>query len=232
MSLHHKAYKETLTKGYASEWNDDHEPNYNTRICQEMLRLGYAIIVEWDTSETLFGNVPVWTLVNGHSFVVCNTGATTGRSSSMKAMLGGAASNVTTYDDLPILTTAVELVAFHNVDNVVEFGFMDNAVPPFTANQDGAYFRVFNDNLYAVTGDGAAETTTLIGAWSQYSHYRIKFDTSTVYFYVDNMVNPAAAHTANLPDSDLTIKYAVISANNVDSTIRVDACGLERLRKQ
>jgi len=236
MSHHHKAYKETLDRGYASEWNDDHEPNFSTRIDMYVCLRAAALTACWDFAQTAGGSNPAATIVgaagSGHAFVVFNTGGVTGQSSSMRKELAGAVSNITSPLDLPVITFSLEISAVHVVGNVAEFGLLNSGDAIFLANADGAYFRVFNNELYTVTGDGAAETITNLGAWSQYSHYRIEFETAAVNFYVDDMVNPAAVHTANLPDSDLTMKFSVISANNVDSTIRLDACALQILRKQ
>ena len=236
----HKAYKATLDKGYAAEWYDDHIDDYTDEISFQALRIGYAVGTEWSTAQTSGGSAPVWTLVGaagaGHATVVFNTGGTTSNVSSMRYMLGGAAGNITSIDDLPIMTFTMQIDTVHTAGKVVEAGLIPSATALFTANQDGAYFRVNNDTLYAVTGDGANETATDLGAFDEYAQYRILITTSgattRVYFYVDDMVNAAATHTTNLPNADMTIKISVISANNVDSTIRVDACALQVLRKQ
>ena len=235
MTQRHKAIKATLDVGTAAEWNNDHEADFSTEIDESDIIIGPAITTEWDTAQTSGGSAPALALVgaagSGHAFVVLNTGATTGQSSSMRHKLGGSASNITSPDDLPTLNLALQIAAVHTTGNVAEFGFFASATTPFTANQAGAYFRVYNNNLYAVTGTGAAETATLIGAFSEYSNYRIHINSTNITFYVDDMTAASATITTTRPAVDLTIKISVISANNVDSTLRCDGLAWSRLRK-
>jgi hypothetical protein len=236
MSNRHKKIVATLDKGLATDWNDDHEINYMDEISEELLTVGMTIATLWDTSETIGGTAPAWVLVGAagleHATVELNTGATTNKISSMMYTLEGAVDNVTSPNDLPVLTMAVQIDTVHTAGKTVEFGFVPAATTPFTANQAGAYFRVNNDTLYAVTGTGAAETVTAIGAYNEYDHYRIEFMSTLVNFYVGAVATPTAIHTTNRPAVALTIKVSVISANNVDSTIRTDAIGWTRLRLQ
>jgi len=239
MSTRHKAIKATLDRGYASEWNDDHIADFTDEIEHVCNLFTPAITTEWDTGETAGGTVPTITLVgaagSGHVFVVFNTGATTGQLSSMRHELNGAAGNITSLDDYPMMTFTMNISAIHTAGKVIEAGLVPSATAPFTANQDGAYFRVNNNLLYAVTGDGAAETATSLGAYDAYAQYRIEVvsvgGVDKVNFYVDDMDNAAAVHTTNLPNADLTMKVSVISANNVDSTIHIDGVALNILRK-
>lgn len=236
MAKKHKAYKSTLDKGYASEWNDNHIDDFSTELSDGLLFLGPALSTCWDTAQTAGGSAPVWALVSGHAFVVLNTGGTTDQTSSMRYMLEGGVANITHPDDLPILTTALEVAAVKDAagvaNSVVEFGFQDDSDAIFTENQHCAIFRIYNGKLHAVTGDGVDETETEIADYDQYAHYRIEILSSSVKFYVDNMVTAAATHTTHLPDADLTVKFSVRSKDNVNSTIRVDAAALQRLRKQ
>ena len=236
MAFRHKAVKATLDVGTAAEWNDDHIHDFTVEISETLLPAGVSLATTFDTAQTSGGTAPAWAMVSGHAFVVCNTGATTDQTSSMRLMLGGAVSNVTNADDLPILTAAVEIAAVHDAagvaNSVVEFGFQDDSDALFTVNQHCAIFRFYNGDVYAVTGDGAAETSTSLGARSQYAAYRIEFTNTQVKFFIDNMATPAATHTTNLPSADLTVKFSVRSKSNVDSTLRVDAAALTRLRKQ
>lgn len=243
MSLRHKAVKATLDRGYASEWNDDHEPNFAVEIVHFCLHPGPVLTTYWDFAQTAGGSNPDWALVGAagaeHAFVVLNTGATTNQISSMRHELDAAVANITSPTDGPVLTLTLQIAAVHAAagvaNSVVEFGFQDDSDALFTVNLDHAIFRVYNGNLYAVTGDGAAETETLIAAYNEYGQYRIALSTTRCDFYVDDMVTPAASHTAadaeNLPDAALTIKVSVRSKNNVDSTIRVDALAWMRLRE-
>lgn len=236
MSNRHKKIVATLDKGLATDWNDDHEINYIDEISEELLIIGLTVAHFWDTAQTSLGSAPVWTLVGGagieHAYVVLNTGATTGNKSSMRYTLGGGASNTTSPNDLPILTMSINIDTIYTTGNMVEFGLIASATNLFTANQSGAYFRINNNTLYAVTGNGATETTTSLGTWNEYDHYRIEFTSTQVKFYVGGVATPSATHTTNIPAVALTIKISVISGNNVDSTIRTDAVGWSRLRLQ
>jgi len=232
--VRHKAIKATLDVGTANEWNDDHIADYSDEINHNCIFCGVPLAVEWDFGQVAGGFNPALVFTNHHAFGYLNTGGVTGQISSMRHELNGAAGNITYLDDAPILTTAVWLQAYHTVGLVVEFGLIDSATAAaFTANQDGAYFRVDGNLLLAVTGDGAAETTTDITPTTglpEYGHYRIELTGSNCSFYVDDMETPAVIHTANLPDNDLTIKYSIQSQNNVDSFMFVDAVGLSRNR--
>lgn len=236
MALRHKAIKVTLDKGYASEWNDDHIYDFTDDLVEQLLHLGPLITFNWNTAQTAGGAAPAWALVAGHAFVVLNTGGVTNNISSMRHILNNAVENITNPADLPILTCAVDIAAVHDAagvaNSVVEFGFQDDSDALFTVNKHHAIFRVYNGKLHAVTGDGAAETETEIADYNQYGMYRIEILSTSVKFYVDDMVNAAATHSTTLPDADLTIKFSVRSKNNVDSTIRVDGVGLTRLRRK
>jgi hypothetical protein len=236
MSQRHRAVKATLDVGLASEWNDDHIHDFTDEISKDLLRFGPAVTFDWDTAQTAGGSAPVWTLVAGHAFVVFNTGGVTNQISSMRKELGAAVSNITTPDDLPILTCAVQVATVHDAagvaNSVVEFGFQDDSDALFTVNLHHAIFRFYNGHVFSVTGDGAAETETDLGARTEYATYRIEFTSTQVKFYIDNMVTAAATHTTNLPTADFTVKFSVRSKNNVDSTIRLDGVALERLRQQ
>ena len=235
MALRHKAYKTTLDRGYATEWNDDHIHDFSDELSEQLSLLGPLITHNWDTAQTSGGTAPQWSLVSGHSFVVLNTGAATDNISSMRHKLNNAVSNITHPDDLPILTTAVQVAAVHNAagvaNSVVEFGFQDDSDALFTQNLHFAIFRFYNGHVFAVTGDGVAETETDLGARTEYAMYRIEILSSSIKFYIDDMVNAAATHTTHLPDADLTVKFSVRSKNNIDSTIRLDGVALTRLRK-
>ena len=236
MALRHKAIKATLDKGYAAEWNDDHVHDFTEEIANNILAFGPAVTLDWDTAQTAGGSAPVWAMSGNHAVVVLNTGAATDQTSSMRKELGAAVSNITNPDDLPILTCAARVVAVHNAagvaNSVVEFGFQDDSDAIFTQNLHHAIFRFYNGNVFAVTGNGAAETETNLGARSEYAVYRIEFLSASVKFYIDDMETAAATHSTNLPTADMTIKFSVRSKNNVDSTIHLDACALTRLRKQ
>jgi len=235
MAIRHKRVVVALDTGGSADWNDDHVHDFTDEISADLLTFGQAVAADWDTAQTAGGSAPAWAMVSGHSFVVLNTGGVTNQVSSMRKELGAAVSNITHPDDNPVLTCALEITAVKDdagvANSVVEFGFQDDSDALFTQNQHFAIFRVYNGKVHAVTGDGAAETETEIADYGQYSTYRIEFSTGHVKFYVDNMVTAAADHTANLPTADMTAKFSVRSKDNVDSTIRVDAAALTRLRK-
>lgn len=243
MSIRHKAVKATLDRGYASEWNDDHEPNFDDELVTYYLDPAPSLASSWNFAQTAGGSNPDWALVGAagseHAFVVLNTGATTDQVSSMRLMLDAAVSNVTSPGDAPVLTLTLQIAAVHDAagvaNSVVEFGFQDDTDALFTQNLDMAIFRVYNGKLYAVTGSGAAETETEISDFPEYAQYRIALTSTRCDFYVDDMVTPAASHIAtdgdDVPNAALTVKVSVRSKNNIDSTIRADGLALSRLRK-
>jgi len=232
--VRHKAIKATLEKGTHEEWNDDHISDFTDEIRHTCFFVGIPVSVEWDFGQVAGGVNPTLAFIDHHTFAELNTGGVTGQISSMRHEFGGAAGNMTYVDDAPTLTTAVWLEAYHVAGLVAEWGLINSATAAaFTANQDGAYFRIDGGALLAVTGDGAAETTTDITPLTgipEYGHYRIILGSANCLFYVDDMESPAATHTLNLPDNDLTIKYSIQSQNNVDSFMYVDAMGLTRNR--
>lgn len=233
--VRHKRIVETLDRGEAADWNDDHIPDYTDEIDHECNFLGVALTDEWDTAQTAGGSAPVVAYANNHAWINLNTGGVTGQTSSMRHEIGAAVGDITYIDDYPIHITPVRLQAFHTAGTVFEWGFQASAAAIFTPNIDGAYFRVKDNKLYGVTGDGAAETETEITGvtLSQdiYLHTKIELIATKCDFYVDDMETPKESNTTNLPDADLTIKYSAQSQNNVDTTMKTDACGFVRLRK-
>jgi len=244
MSIRHKRVVTTLDTGQASDWNDDHEPNFTDEISHICLRPGPAVTTYWDVAQTAGGSNPQWMIVGAagskHAFVVLGTGAVTDQTSSMRHMLGGNVSNITSPADAPVLTLSVKIVAVHDAagvaNSVVEFGFQVATDAIFTQNLHHAIFRIYNGKVHAVTGDGAAETETEIADYNEHGQYRIALTPVRCDFYVDDMVTPAASHVASegdkIPDAELTVKVSVRSKNNVDSVIGVDALGLTRLREK
>jgi len=232
--VRHKRIVGSLDTGTHEDWNDDHISDYSDEVRHTCIIPGVPLSVEWDFGQVAGGVNPTLVFEDNHVFGYLNTGGVTGQISSMRHEFNGAAGNITHADDAPILTTAVWMEAYHTVGLVAEFGLIDSAsAAAFTANQDGAYFRIEDNKLYAVTGDGAAETATDItpaGGIPEYGHYRIQLTGSNCEFYVDDMDTVATTHTANLPDTALTIKYSLQSQNNVDSKMYVDGVGLTRNR--
>ena len=233
MAQRHKAIKATLDVGTSAEWNDDHEVDFSDELDFEYSPLNQLVADIFDTAQTSGGSAPVVAFTDHHTGVAFVTGATTGKVSSMRLMLNGAAANVTYVDNSPILTFALWLDAYHTAGNVAEFGLIASATALFTANQDGAYFRIDDNKLYAVCGDGAAETATDItpaGGIPEYGVYKIELGSANAKFYVDDMETPARTETSNLPDNDLTLKFSIISGNNVDSKMYLDGVALKRNR--
>lgn len=239
MGIRHKAIKETLDVGTAVEWNDDHELDYTSRICYEMFFLSPALTVMWDLAQVAGGGVaPTLTFTDHHVIVEMDSGAGANDVSAMRHEFNGAAGNITYINDAPTLNTSVWLEQYPVTTECIEFGFIESATVPFTANQDGAYFRVDTNALLAVTGDGAAETTTDVtpaGGIPEYGNYRIELTGANAKFYVDDMDVAAANHTANLPDADLTIKCAcknIGGGGGNQVLMYIDGCGFSRNRYQ
>ncbi|MBA7576060.1 hypothetical protein ES708_17897 [subsurface metagenome] len=237
MSIKHKAVKATLDVGTAVEWNDDHIVNYESCISHEMFFMSPGVAVMWDTAETAgTGVAPVLTFTDHHVIVELDSGPAGNDVSSMRHEFNGGVGNITHVNDEPILSAAVWLEQYPVGTECIEWGFFDSGVAPFTANQDGAYFRIDTNAIYAVTGDGAAETATDItpvAGIPEYINSRIELNGTNCLFYLNDMDTASATHTTNLPDSDLTIKY---SCKNIGGgggnqvLLYTDGCALTRLR--
>jgi len=235
MALKHKAHKETLEVGTSAEWNDDHVADFSSSISLYEDFITPVITTKWDLTQNGAGVAAVITFQDHHSLVKIDSGANNTDWSAMRYEFNGAAGNMTYIDDNPIMTMAIWLDAYAATGNVTEFGLQNNAVAPFTANQDGAYFRIDGDALYAVTGTGAAETATditPIGGIPEYGVYRIELTAALCNFYVDDMEVIAAGHTNNFPDSDLTMSFAARNDLGTTTDMYVDGVGLERRRYQ
>ena len=230
--VRHKKIQTALGVGKSSEWNDDHIADFTDVLTLECDFVNQAISNFWNTAQTSGGSAPIVTFFDHHTMAVLNTGATTNNISSMRFMCGGAAGNITYVDDAPIISMAVGLTAFHTAGEVAEFGLIkSDTANAFTANQNGAYFRVDDNKLYGVTGTGAAETATDITptlgipAWA---FYRVELTSANAKFYVDDMTTPVLTQTTTLPTDNMTIKFSIQSQNDVDSTMYADGCGLTR----
>jgi len=233
MAQRHKAIKESLEVGSHTEWNDDHIVDFSDEVSFEYSPLNQIVSAIWDTAQTAGGSAPVVAFTDHHVGVYFTTGATTDQTSSMRLMMNGAAGNVTYIDDAPVLTFALWLDAYHSVGNVAEFGLITSATALFTANQNGAYFRINDDKIYSVTGNGAAETATDVTPLSgipEYGNYKIELGAANCKFYIDDMETPVRTETATLPTGDMTIKFSIRSKNNVDSLMYLDGVALIRNR--
>jgi len=233
MAQRHKAIKATLDVGSATEWNDDHIVDFSDELDFEYSPLSQLVADIWDTAQTAGGSAPAVAFTDHHTGVYFVTGATTDQTSSMRLMLNGGAGNTTYIDDAPILTFALWLDVFHTAGNVAEFGLITSATALFTANQNGAYFRIEDNALYSVCGTGAAETATDItptGGIPEYGVYKIELGSANCKFFVDDMETPARTETSNLPTGDVTLKFSIRSKNNVDSKMYLDGVALKRVR--
>ena len=235
MTFRHKAVKATLDRGYASEWNDDHHFDPAEYVSFHDCFMCNAVTNLWETGQSDAGNIPTVAVVgaagSGHVFAVLQTTAVVGEISSLRHKVLNAASDVTSPDDLPVLTMAIDLDTPAGAGATHEFGFFANAVVPFAANQDAAFFRVTANVLYSVTGAGAAETTSDLGAPGQYGVYRVEFTSTSVKFYVDDLVTAVATHAANITAADLNIKFSAQAVAAGAQVLRSDFVGLTRLRK-
>ncbi len=228
MAIRHKAVKATLDRGYASEWNDDHHVDFTDELLEVDNFVFMPFATRWSNAQCSTGTA-VQAMVAGHLWITLDSGnASDGHLGTCRLANG----DVTNKLDLPILTIAACL----EDDDKIEFGFFKNGDTPFTANQDGAYFEMDANVLYAVTGDGAAETRTAVTpagfAVPEYHVFRIEFTSTQVKFYIDSLVTPVATHTANITPDDLTIKLSAQRVGGVQQIMRADGIGLQRLRKQ
>lgn len=230
MSIRHVAVKATLDRGYASEWNDDHLADFYARI--EMLKdmVSQAQTASWNLAHETSTTATVTTLASGVMAMRLNATGGAGKFSSARHMAAGAAGDITNKSELPIMNAAVELTGLTADALTHEFGLFASATTPFTANANGAYFRVSAGVLYAVTGTGAAETATNIGAATQYGSYRIDVLSASVKFYIDDMVTALATHTTNLPAADVTMKFSTAQRAGGSNLMNVQACALSVLR--
>ena len=231
MAIRHKVVKATLDRGYASEWNDDHHFDPEDEIDYYVTFIERALTDDWDTAQTTGATAPTVSLVNDHAFMTLDSTVDVGDIASIRKELAGAVGNITDPDDLPVMTMTIRLVSPAAAGTTHEFGLFASATTPFTANQNGAYFRVVANVLYAVTGDGAAETTTAIASPNEYGVYRIEFTSTQVKFYVDDLENAVATHNTHITSSNLTMKLSVIGVAAGAQILRSDFVGLTRLRK-
>jgi len=208
MAIRHKVTKSTLDRGYASEWNDDHEENYYVRYSHQVDVLMPAIADHWDTVQDTSGTATTISLIGGHLAVRMRASGGAGNISTIRHSLLGAAANITDENAQPIVEICLDVQTPTADASTHEFGLFANATLPFTANQDGCYFRISNNVLYAVSGTGAAETTTNLGAPNQYGVYKVKHTATHDYFYVDDMETAVATHTTNICTNDLTVKIS------------------------
>jgi len=231
MAIRHKVVKETLDKGYATEWNDDHHFDPEDEIDYYTTFMERLLTTDWDTAQTTGATIPDVSLVDNHAFLTLDSTADVGDIASIRKELEGGVADITNKLDLPVMTMAIRLVSPAGAGTTHEFGLFEDTVVPFTANQNGAYFRVVANVLYAVTGNGAAETTTALGSPNEYGVYRVEFTSTQVRFYVDDLEAAVATHNTHITSNDLTMKLSTIGVAAGAQVLRSDFVGLTRLRK-
>ena len=111
MTIRHKAQKQTLDRGYASEWNDDHHLDPTDEIITYTTFVEHALTVRWDLAQITGGGSTTITLTDNHVFVSVDSGAGVGDIATLRHEQGGAVGNITDENDLPILTQTVRLVS-------------------------------------------------------------------------------------------------------------------------
>jgi len=231
MAVKHKAHKDTLEVGKSSEWNDDHTADYTSRKTHKCFIIGANLGAHWDFAQTTAAANPSMVFNDHHEFAEIDSLVAGPTITSMRHEFSAAAGNITHINDSPTMITRIGIIDYDATINCAEWGLFDSANTPFTANQDGAYFRLDTDVLYAVTGSGAAETATDITPISGvdvFAQYVIELTATECKFYIDDREVPVATHLLTLPDSDLTMKYSTQTAAAVQTVIRTDAICLER----
>lgn len=229
--VRHKAIKASLDVGTAAEWNDDHDINYQACVIHEDIFLDFGAVAEWNAAQNTSTTNPNITLVGGFTALRLVAGGGVGNFGTIRHSLLGAAANIVNHVAQPDVNMAID-VQTPTADNAThEFGFMANAGLPFAANQDGAFFRIDNNVLFAVSSDGAAETTTNLGAPNQFGNYKVKHTATTDYFYVDDNETPVATHTTDISSADLTIKLTCADRAAGDNYLNSQAVGLCCLRQ-
>lgn len=233
MTKKHKRIVKALDTGESEDWNDDHIDDFSDEIDIETFFITPGLTVLWDTTNNAAGVVPILTMQDNHAFAYLHSGNAQLDWSLMKYEFSGAPGNFTHINDAPIFTTAIWLEKYDTVNIIGEWGLMDNAKAPTAANKDGAYFRIEDNKLYAVTGKGDAETATEItleAGIPEYGHYRIHLQATKCDFYVDDMETAAATNANNLPTTQLTIFYYADSGGVADTQMYIDAVAINMLR--
>jgi len=232
MAIKHLAIKTALDVGRAAEWNDDHILNFAERIEMGFDFINEAATDHFDLAQETSSTTTEITLVNSVAAMRLNATGGVGNISSARTMLAGAAGNITNADQLPIMNIAVELGGLTADNKTHQFGLTDSGDTPFAVNDDGVFFRVDSNVLYAVTSDGATETATDLGAPGQFGNYRIECLSSSVKFYVDDMETAAATHTTHIPAADMTMKFSTAQRAGGSNTMSIQGFGLGVLREQ
>ena len=229
--MRHKAVKATLDVGSSEEWNDDHEVNFQEEIHHKDIFLDVANINEWDATQNTSTTNPSITMVGGFACARLRGSGGAGNFGSIRHQLASAPADITNHLAQPSVHMALN-VETPTADNAThEFGLMANAGLPFAGNQDGAFFRIDNNVLFAVSSDGAGETTTNLGAPNQFGNYKILHTATSDTFFVDDNETPVATHITNLSTADLTIKLTCADRAGGDNYLNIQATCLCVLRQ-
>jgi len=228
MTIRHKAYMLPLDKGLSSDWNDDHEVDFEEELIMYDTFLFDDLMPWWSIAQCSGGGGVGCGMSNNHNFVEIASG---GGGAGLASMRIGD-SDMTNKLDLPIATFTL---LTDTIDGI-ELGFFRSNDAPFTALQIGAYFRIDTSKIYAVTGDGvneeAVDVTPPLFAIAKYYQLRIEFGSSWVKFYIDNLLVEVSTNTQYNPTDDLTFKASVKDVSGTPNLIHMDGFGLERLRKK
>ena len=228
MTTRHKFVAAPLDKGLSSDWNDDHHIDFDEELTfWDVFHYG-ALMAHWSTAQCAAGGTAAIDLVSGHNFVKIESSAGAGGLGCLR--LG--TTDITNAADLPVATFTIKTDTVQKE----EIGFFKASDTPFTANQDGAYFRISASKIYAVTGDGAGEeandiTPATFGV-NKYYQLRIKFTSTTVEFYIDDLVTYVQANTTHITADDLTFKASAAVSGGVSQKLHMDGFGMTRARKK
>ena len=231
MAQRHRRVVAALVTGGSADWNDDHHADFATMISHEDNFIDFTAVNEWSLADETSGTATTITLVGGFVAVRLHASGGAGNFSNIKHMLIGGQSNITDHNAGPELTMSID-VQSPTADNAThEFGLMDDAAAPFAANQNGTFFRIDNDVLFAVSSDGAGETATNLGAPSQFAVYRVRHTATHDYFYVDDLETPVATHTTDISAGAMTIKLTCADRAGGDNYLNCQAVCLCVLRQ-
>ena len=229
--LRHKKVQVVLGKGLASEWNDDHIINFATRIDWVEDFMINALADNWDTADETSGTATDISFDSGFVAVRLEATGGVGNISTIARNVLAAQANFTNDDAQPLVEFAIDVDAPTADAATHEFGLFDEATAPFTANQDGCFFRIDNNVLWAVSSDGAAETKTNLGAPGQFAVYAVKHTAVADFFYVDDLETAKATHAANISSSDLTIKLTCAQRAGGSNKLNCQAVCFSGLRQ-
>jgi len=232
MAIRHRTTKNTLDVGTADEWNQDHLIHFGAFIDHVDVFLNTNNLNEWDVVQNTSTTNPTISISGGFVMVRLTGDGGAGNFGTIRHKILNVAGDITNHNAQPNLHMALE---FPNptADNAThEMGLMANAGLPFAANQDGAFFRIDNQVLYAVSSDGAGETATPIGSPDQFLILRVIHTATSDLFFIGPSVEPDIIHETNVSSSDLTIKFSCADRAGGNNFLNCQAVSLTCLRQQ